>query len=609
MQLTKACLLIMFIVSDLYAIAQVRWSGLGGDGQWLTATNWEGNIVPANGADVVLDNSMVSVNYVVTLPAGNITTSVRSLTISPAAGGTIEVVLPNNNTASTGFTCTGSGNGLIIHNGGIFRNASGAGSGAPLNITGAVWIGNGGRYIHNTPRSHVNVVAALATASGTETGIFEFDISNGSPLIAFPGRTFGTLVLSATAASGAKTYNANGVNRTLIRGDFIIGSGVSFNLDLDDTVFIKGNYEQQGGVFNLGSSANTVVQINKHFIQTAGVITEDDNGLPVIELNGSSSQSVTASGSISNSIAFKVNNPAGVTLQTALSLPYKLELVQGKVATSAINLLTLEAGCTIQADSLSSLSFINGPMQKRGLLATGQFLFPVGKGNSLRWLSLTNATGNYTVEFFRDNPKLMSNTYSAIIHHISSIEYWGITADVLPAPQAQVKLSFNDPNSGGITDLPSLRVAQLTGGVWTSAGNTGHMGTPGSNGFVTSDTISSFGSSAQYFTLASTSASLNPLLLGPRPYAITGHTTPTAVLAPSITSSSTKLMIPARKEEHMQVVIAGIMGRIMATIPVHLRKGNNTIPLNVAMLPAGMYTIMIPGMKGMAAPPVRLIKL
>jgi hypothetical protein len=608
MPLTKACLLIVLIISDLYTLAQVRWSGLGGDGQWLTATNWVGNMVPGNGDAVLLDNTMVSGNYVVTLPAGNSTATVQSLTISPAADNAIEVVLPNNNTASPGFTCTGSGNGLVIHKGGIFRNASGAGSGTPFSIAGVVWIGNGGRYIHNTPRSHVNIVAALATASGTETGIFEFDISNGSPLIAFPGRTFGTLVLSAIAASGAKTYNANGVNRALIRGDFIIGEGVSFNLDLDDTVFIKGNYEQQGGVFNLGSSNNTIVQINNHFIQSAGVITEDDNGLPVIELNGSNSQSVTASGSISNSVTFKINNPAGVILQTPLSLPYKLELTQGKVTTSAINLLTLEAGCTIEADSLSSVSFINGPLQKRGLVATGQFLFPVGKGNSLRWLSLTNVTGNYTVEFFRENPQLMSNAYPAIIHHISSIEHWGITADALPASQAQVKLSFNDPNSGGVTDLSALRVAQLTGGAWANAGNTGYMGTPGSNGFVTSDPISSFGPSIQYFTLASTSATSNPLLLRQRPYTVSGPTIPTVLLAPSLTTGFTKLMITARKEERLHLVIAGSSGRAMMTIPVYLQKGSNTIPLNVAMLPAGIYTIMIPGMKEMAAP-VRLIKL
>lgn len=611
MPLTKPLLLLFFTIGYLNTLAQVRWSGLGGDGQWATPANWSVNRAPDAGDDVVLDHTLIAGNYTVALPSGNVTVTIRSLTITPATGNNIEVVLPTNNTALPGFSCSGSGYGLVINQGGIFRNASGAAavSGTvTVAISDSLRINNGGRYVHNTPRTHANVVALLSKATGTATGLFEFDLSSGGALISFAGKTFGTLVLSATAAGGAKTYNANGATQTLIRGDLIIGDGVNFNLSLNDTIVIQGNYEQQGGIFNLGSAAyNTVVQVGKHFIQSKGIITENDNGLPVIEMNGASSQHITVAGSINNSVAFKVNNPAGVVLQTPLSLPYKLELTNGQVITSATNLLTLQAGCTVKADTLSSASFINGPLKKEGLMSTDQFLFPVGKGNAQRWLSLTNATGNYTVEFFSTSPQLMSNTYHATIHHISSIEHWAITADPSPAPQAQVKLSFNDPNSGGITELSALRVAHLSGGAWTNAGNTGSMGSPGSNGFVTSQLLYSFSTTAQYFTLASTSASFNPLLAGERP-AIPANHTVTGVLAPAVTSNSTKLILTARKNMNVLLVITAATGRVVKTIPVYLQKGSNTISIPAAMFPAGIYTITIQGWEGMRQP-VRFIKL
>ncbi len=608
MPLTKSLLLLFFIIAYLNTRAQIRWDGQGGDGQWATPANWSGNVVPGPDNDVLLDNSFLTGSYTVTLPGGNTNVTIRSLTITPTTGNNIIVVLPTVNTAAPGFTLTSSGTGLTINSGGVFWNASGAGSGTPVNIAGVVWIGNGGRYIHNTPRSHVGIVAALATAPGTATGIFEFDIPNGGPLLSFSGRTFGTLVLSATAAGGTKTYNANGSTRTTIRGDFIIGDGVSFNLDLDNTLIVQGNYEQHGGTLNLNSdNYNTVVQIGNHFIQTKGIITENNTRFPVIEMNGTSRQLITTTGSNNNSLTFKVNNTAGIALQTPLSLPYKLELVNGQVITTANNLLTLQAGCTISADTLSSASFINGPVKKEGLMATNQFLFPVGKGNAHRWLSLVNATGNYTVEFFRSSPRLMSSTYHAGIHHISSIEHWAVAADASPAPQAQVKLSFNDPNSGGVTDLSALRVVQLNGSTWANAGNAGCMGTPGSNGFVVSNLVQSFGPTNSYFTLASTTSSFNPLLLEQRP--LTNHMlTITGIVAPAITTADTRLVLITKKKIPITLMVTNMAGRVVATIPVYLQRGNNTVFIPAANLPAGTYIITASGLERTMLP-LRFVKL
>src|SRR6266700_1139492 len=154
-------LVIYFFISINFLRGQVKWDGEGGDGQWTNPVNWSGNILPAASDDVILDNSISVPGYTVTLPAGNSGIVIRSLTISPAAGQFIEVKIPAVNTAVPAFTATGPGYGLIINNVGIFRNASGASSGAPVAVSDSIRINNGGRYIHNTSRSHAGNVAVL----------------------------------------------------------------------------------------------------------------------------------------------------------------------------------------------------------------------------------------------------------------------------------------------------------------------------------------------------------------------------------------------------------------------------------------------------------------
>lgn len=603
-------LLICLLAAHFISVGQIRWTGLGGDGRWANASNWSNNQLPATTSDVILDNDLRTGNYSVTLP--NNATTVRSITITPAGANVIELILPATNTSSPALTLSSSGHSLTLHKGAIFRNSSGASTGDPLSPTGTIWIGNGAQYIHNTPRSHTVVVSKLSAAPGTETGIFEFDVKGGGPIISFAGRTFGSLVLSAKANGTTKAYNASGSTATLIRGDLVIHDGVSFNLDLKAAVTIKGNYRQYGGRFNLGSNANnTVVRLAGHFTQTKGDITTNTVGdQPVLELNGAATQQITAASTgITNTVTVKVNNPAGVVLHTALKLPYRLQLTAGRITTTAANLLTLQAGCSLQADTLTAGNFIDGPLKKEGLLSTGQFLFPVGKGNTQRWMTLMQATGNYTVEFHQSNPYAKSNKYLAPIHHISSIEHWSVTADALSTPQAAVKLSFNDPNSGGVTDLSALRIAQLLGGHWTDAGMAGYAGNAGSNGFVVSAPILNFGSAPQYFTLASTSRSFNPLVQSQRSIAVPPTAfTASGSMVPTITNGLTQLRIHASIRSTGQLQIVNHLGQVCQQMPLSLNKGNNNIPVNVSSLRAGLYFLQLAATKERIEP-LRLVKL
>ena len=507
-----------FSFKEIFAVTKT-WTGLAGDGNWSSPANWKGNSVPGNLDDVVLDNSSASGSFVVVLP--NTAVTVKTITIAPAPTNTIELVLPPSNTQATALTATGPGYGLVINSGGIFRNSSGASSGIPVDISDSIRINNGGKYIHYTQRSHASNVTVLSKMPGTENGIFEFNVpGTQSYTVSVTNRTYGTLVFNATASpGGVKTYLGAGSNPLNIKGNLQIGIGVTLKIDLatdKGNINLNGDLIQNGGVLDLASGPDSsIIKIKGNLTQLSGsVITESATGLPAIELNGSTPQSISMQGTISNSIIFRVNNPAGAILQAALSLPYKLDLVKGNITTTSNNLLTLQSGCTISVDStIANSSFINGPLRKQGLSATDHFLFPVGKPNEFRWVELKNATGNFNIEFISGDARKVSTSYGGGVHHISSHGYWTIDADAIPSASANVALSFADASGSGVTDMATLRVSQLSSGVWIDRKNTATTGTAGAAGSVVSENITAFISAAKNFVLASSVSNENPLPL------------------------------------------------------------------------------------------------
>jgi hypothetical protein len=508
---------IIFLIFSQSNFANVKtWTGMGADGNWSTPSNWSENSLPSAGDDVLLDNAVVSENYRVILPATLVT--VKTVTISPSAGKIIQLILPATNILTPGFIATGPGYGLVINNGGVFKDSSGASNMAPVDIADSIMINNGGAFIHSTPRSHAANVAVLSKAPGTENGIFEFDVPGTQGYtVSISKRTYGSLIFSAKAALGTKTYTGTGSNALTINGDLQINAGVNLKADLaglNGNIIVNGNYIQNGGIFNLASRPDSsILSIRGNLTQLAGAqIIASSTGRPAIELSGSAIQNVFLQGTLANNIIFRMNNAKGAVLLAPLSLPYQLNLVKGNIVTSPSTLLTLQNGCNISVDSsTANTSFIDGPLRKEGLSAASYFLFPVGKGSVMRWLELKNATGSFTIEFMKDNPRMIGNNYDAELDHISSNDYWTIDADDSPAPSANTELSFANGLSSGITDMSTLRIAQLSAGVWTNRGNIAATGTAMTSGSVVSEPVHIFGPSAKYFALGSTINDQNPL--------------------------------------------------------------------------------------------------
>ncbi|MFM7838411.1 MAG: hypothetical protein ACKO6K_02495, partial [Chitinophagaceae bacterium] len=218
-------LLLYALLSQAGFSQPLKWDGGGGDSSWTTAANWSEDRVPQSGDDVLLDNSLREANYLVILPAGNSSITIRSLVVSPSADHHIEVLLPKQNTAAPALSTT-LAPGLVLSQGALFRNASGASSGNALAVSDSLRILKGGIFIQQSETAHAALVSRLSLAPGTEEGQFIFDVPGAaSYTVSVSNRTYGILIVSSGAAGGKKNYLSSGSGPLLVRGQFEVGTG------------------------------------------------------------------------------------------------------------------------------------------------------------------------------------------------------------------------------------------------------------------------------------------------------------------------------------------------------------------------------------------------
>jgi hypothetical protein len=135
------------------------------------------------------------------------------------------------------------------------------------------------------------------------------------------------------------------------------------------------------------------------------------------------------------------------------------------------------------------------------------FIFPVGESGNLRWLALTAALGDFTVEYLHNNPAVLGTGLGAGLDHISKLEYWTVRCSGQINVNAKVELSFASAQCGGVTDPQFLNVAMFQNTAWENAGHSGITGNA-IQGSVSSDPVNF---TADAYTLASTVSLENPL--------------------------------------------------------------------------------------------------
>lgn len=497
----------VFLLSAISVVAQQKkWDGGGGDSLFTTAANWVDDVIPLATDSILLDNSIVSSSYVVLLPSGNLGVGFSFLKIQPGFSSAISFLIPKTNTAIPALNCSG---GMVLEEGARLQNSSGASSGNAISLTDSLYILNGASYIHNTDIGHASLITRLASGFGTENGTVEFNVpGTASYTLSVSNRIYGNLILNATASGGARTYISTGVNPLLIKGNCIINAGATYSLNFSGEFLVQKSL-QVNGIFNISTGNNSNSIKVKGDCIVNGIITESGTGFPVLALEGILSQQLSVKGQITNSITLKTNNLSGISLISPVLINHKLEMVAGKISATDSTLLTISSTGSIVADSTQASVFVNGPLCKQGAVAGSYFLFPVGAGSMQRWLRIQEAVGDYTVSFVRNSANSISSQLDSSLHHVSNLEYWKVQA--IANQSAKFELSFNDVNSGGVTNLSSLRVAKFHGVEWKSAGASAFTGSAGAAGSVVSDTVHFDQTGLYYLSLGSATANQNPL--------------------------------------------------------------------------------------------------
>lgn len=471
-------------------------------------------------------------------------------------------------TTITTWTVGATGSKLQIQNGGVL------GADHPIIIAGTFQIDNGGTYIHNNTGS-VAQSAGLSIFSGTE--LFEpnsnFEIRNWSNYLAglpntSPGITWGNLIINLQVNLGGiwawgldnnRAINiagnldirstflggplrelriaGNGLNTSVNIGGNLLVSGTSYlaikkngspPLNGVTSVQINGNiHVGVGSVLEItgntaGDGAGCILSFKGDLINEGTITTSGNtNTINDLELNGTSNQNISNTGTLSGSrLVFIMNNSAGATLNSKLTLPGNLSLLNGKIRTTATNILEMLPNTVATPDLVNpEISFVEGPMRKIG--DDPDFTFPVGKGGVYAPITMNTVSGAgtddvFTAEYIRGNPQsAIGSAYDALSNfdHISYVEYWRLTQD---NGNAIKSIAVAVSAASFCKDLDNTFVSRYQPGTgWVNEGRQ-VMGMPSSSGpFVVAtlrigpaNTISQFG----YFTLATNQPfAINPL--------------------------------------------------------------------------------------------------
>ncbi len=227
-----AILLVLMSTTErsLYAQTDVSWIGTT-SGNWNTASNWNGGVVPNNGGDTTYDVTInpSTAGQTITL---NLNATVTDLTLGSASGGN-SVTL--GSVANDSLTIAGSGTFTINPTGQVLFNTTGS------NIT----IASGGTFT-NSGSFSMEASGETLSVSGTTTNNSGATLNiEGGGMATFTGVT-NSGTFQTGLLGGANTVNVSGTLTNNASGNFYI-HGANDNVSV--------NALSNSGNLQIGTSA------------------------------------------------------------------------------------------------------------------------------------------------------------------------------------------------------------------------------------------------------------------------------------------------------------------------------------------------------------------
>ena len=355
---------------------------------------------------------------------------------------------PTSTTGSSGVYFDGSGSQTFTHSGGTLSSVSG---------------GAGRRFYYKTSSgpAGLNEVYNSSVEQTTING------SEGSPTTGYAAwPTSGALIKNVTIDNTAGVTLSS--NKT-INDNLHLHNGV---LNISNPLALADGATIIRSAGSLSTAPNFNSNVNIVYNQHSGLIT--------------TSFELPASDIIND---FTVNNSHGVALDKTAMLHGTLFFNQGKLFTSASNLLVMNNGSQVVQNQEEN--FIDGPCRKIG---NSEFLFPIGNNGHYAPLKISApalVTDHFTAQYFNSSPNSQYSVDSkeSTVDNVSNCEYWQLDRT---NGNSGVRVSLSWANrSCNVASLNDVMVARWNGTVWSNHGNTAVNGDLNS-GFVTSDVITNF---------------------------------------------------------------------------------------------------------------------
>lgn len=337
-------------------------------------------------------------------------------------GGTFEMNTGGNLRINGKFALTANVNGIFKHNGGsivVDGNSGTLATSTPSHVvdfychnTNTLQLNGGTLTIIDPPLSATTTICAFKVFPVSTSG---FVSGSGTEWILKFGNG-----ISTTAGGHANGYlmNLANTNSFSINGEVIVdvlAGGTNRHVQTSGNVPIN-NLTINSGEFRIAS----VTYIKGNIVNSGTLTTTStlhcSDFAAAAAITATKSQSISGSGTFRNSTtsttaavsSLNINNSAGVTLNTPISVSSTLTLTNGIINTTATNFLRL--GSTTSNGILSGTpddtKHINGPFARTfasSTTATNTFtsthLFPVGANGFYQpcWLSPTTTSGGPTI--------------------------------------------------------------------------------------------------------------------------------------------------------------------------------------------------------------------
>ncbi|GAA4384162.1 T9SS type A sorting domain-containing protein [Hymenobacter koreensis] len=337
----------------------------------------------------------------------------------------------------------------------------------------------------------------------------------GATLVQEDGASpFGTGATPAAIFQSGSIYRYASINGNLDASGRTYGNLV---IDIPQTVVLSINGAGQLTVLNslrlpttnlatLAMNLTGGVAIGRDIEVVGGGLTFTPPTPANLTFNGAILQAVRGVGvlTIGNDVTVVINNAAGVMLERPLMVPNALNLLNGRLFTTATNILSIPFSGVITA---SSAGFVDGPMARTiNTVNTTTLTFPFGTDSHYRPLTLVVKHSNtantiYTAQMLPGAPT--ARTYTGDIKRVSRVRHFTVESSQPNLESGTVTIEYGPDDE---VDAPAkLRIAQSSGAAWVSLGG---VGTAAPSGTITSTVpMTTFTAT---FVLASTEVSRDP---------------------------------------------------------------------------------------------------